>query len=322
MHMDVAPVQVRLKAINEVAKIDDEGITDIERLTKELCNVVKDHNNVSISNFVIDSVNYCYARKLAESVDDWTEEDKVKVFGERMKTKRIDDPHLTRPVRLVLVNKLDFGERLTSIAKILSRDNLQFAFHTIENKDTSLSCYLADKSSTELTTTIELINKAMRKFQQPHALCKGMVYVKPPQVSFAFVEMTDLNTYLHIKLMSNTACDLFPKISRNLDLIEVLGGKCFKISERRFIDTPLKEGDFQKFSPRMFVEYNPDVEPEPLYFREGILNSFPEEELRAWFLNKFYECLMAGKMPHKRRKLVFAVQRTLERLVGCRCCWE
>ena len=29
MDMDVAPVQVRLKAINEAAKIDDEGITDI-----------------------------------------------------------------------------------------------------------------------------------------------------------------------------------------------------------------------------------------------------------------------------------------------------
>ena len=87
MDLDVAPVQVRLKGINEAAKIDDEGITDIERLAKELCNVVKDHNSVSIRNFVIDSVNYCYTRKLAESVDDWTEEDKVKVFGERMKTK-------------------------------------------------------------------------------------------------------------------------------------------------------------------------------------------------------------------------------------------
>ena len=104
--------------------------------------------------------------------------------------------------------------------------------------------------------------------------------------------------------MSDTPCDLFPKISRNLDLMEVLGGKCFKISERRFIDTPLKEGDFQKLSPRMFTEYNPDVEPKPLYFKEGILNSFPEEEVRARFLNKFYKCLMAGKMPHKTRKLV------------------
>ena len=153
----------------------------------------------------------------------------------------------------------------------------------------------------------------MRKFQQPHALCNGMVYVKPPQESFTFVEMTDPNTYLHklmsnktlkhdilrnltmlVKLKSNTACDLFPKIS---DLVEELGGKCFRTSERRIIDSPLKK-DFQKLFRRMFIEYNPDVEPEPLYFKEGILNSFPEEEVRARFLNKFYECLMAGKMPH------------------------
>ena len=111
--MDVAPVQVRLKAVNEAAKIDNEKITDIERLTKEFCNVLQcNHNNVSVRNFVIDSVNYCSTRKLAESLDDWTLKDKVKVFGERMKTKEIDDPHLTRPVRFVLVNKQNFGERL------------------------------------------------------------------------------------------------------------------------------------------------------------------------------------------------------------------
>ena len=98
-------------------------------------------------------------------MDDWKEEDKVKVFGERMKKERIDDLHLTRPVRLVIVNNQDFRERLTSIAKILSRDDLQFVFHTIENKDTSLSCYLA-----ELTRAIELINKAMRRFQHMHCV--------------------------------------------------------------------------------------------------------------------------------------------------------
>ena len=52
------------------------------------------------------------------------------------------------------------------------------------------------------------------------------------------------------------------------------------------------------------IEYNPDVEPEPLYFIEGIHNSLPKEKVRARFLNKLYECLMAGKMPHKTRKLV------------------
>ena len=114
-----------------------------------------------------------------------------------MKANRIDHHHLTRPVPLVLVTKQYFREKLTWIVKILSQNDLQFAFHTIENKDTSPSCYLANKSSTELTTTIKLINKAMRKFQQPHALCNGVVYVNPLQASFTFVEMTDPNTYLH-----------------------------------------------------------------------------------------------------------------------------
>ena len=62
MDMDVATVQARLKAINAM-------INDKERLTKELCNVVKDHNNVSIRNVVIDSVNYCYTRKLVDGLN-------------------------------------------------------------------------------------------------------------------------------------------------------------------------------------------------------------------------------------------------------------
>ena len=111
------------------------------------------------------------------------------------------------------------------------------------------------------------------------------------------------NLQILIKLMSNLSCDLFRRVHRNFDLIEVLGGNCFKISERRFADTPLFDSDFRKVSPRMFVEFDPEKDPEPLYFRECILNSFPEESVRR-FMNKFYQCLMAGRMPHKIRKLV------------------
>ena len=55
---------------------------------------------------------------------------------------------------LVFVSNQEFGGRPTLIAKILSRDDLQFAFHKIQYKETSLSCYLADKFSTELTTIL------------------------------------------------------------------------------------------------------------------------------------------------------------------------
>ena len=319
--MDVSPIQVRLRSTKSM-HTDDNGNSDIDRLTKELCNVLKDHNNVSIQNLVKYSFNYCYTRKLTESVSDWSDKEKHFVFGDRTQCEEIQDPHLTETVRLVLVNKQDFGERLGSIAATLQKDGLQFAYHTLENNLTSLT-FLSDKNSTELISTIDMINKAMVKFQKPHVLCNGMVYVKPPKATYTFIEMMDPSTYLHklmsnetlkhgvlrnlqilIKLMSNPSCDLFPRVHRNFDLIEVLGGKCFKISERRFIDTPLSDSDFRKVSPRMFVEFDPEKDPEPLYFREGILNSFPEENVRVRFMNKFYECLMVGRMPHKIRRLV------------------
>ena len=69
MDMDVSPIQVRLRS-TESTHTDDNGNSDIDRLTKELCNVLKDHNNVSIQNFVKYSFNYCYKPKLSGSVSD------------------------------------------------------------------------------------------------------------------------------------------------------------------------------------------------------------------------------------------------------------
>ena len=89
----------------------------------------------------------------------------------------------------------------------------------------------------------------------------------------------------------------------DLDLIEVSNGKSLKISKRKYICTPLKENDFRKTSPRIFTSYDSSVEPDAKFFSQKILNSFPDPETRVKFLNKFYRCLMASKMPHKVRKL-------------------
>ena len=40
------------------------------------------------------------------------------------------------------------------------------------------------------------------------------------------------------------------------------------------------------------------------YFSHSILNSFPEVPKRVEFLNKFYQCLLYGQLPHKAKKLV------------------
>ena len=88
MDMDVSPIQVRLRS-TESTHTDYNGNSNIDRLIEELCNVLKDHNNVSIQNLVKYSFNYCYTLKLTESVSDWSDKKKNFVFGDQMQCERI-----------------------------------------------------------------------------------------------------------------------------------------------------------------------------------------------------------------------------------------
>ena len=83
---------------------------------------------------------------------------------------------------------------------------------------------------------------------------------------------------------------------------------CFVISLRAFVHNPIGESQIGKLSPRAYVPYDCYATPEPRYFREGVYNSFPDE-VRLNFLNKFFQCLVACKMPQKSRKLVVAGPR-------------
>ena len=114
MDMDVSPIQVRLRSTLPM-HTDDNGNSDIDRLTKELCNVLKDHDNVSIQNLVKYSFNYCYTRKLTESVYDWSDKEKNFVFGDRMQCEKIQDPQLTKAVRFVLITNRILGKGLAQL---------------------------------------------------------------------------------------------------------------------------------------------------------------------------------------------------------------
>ena len=88
-------------------------------------------------------------------------------------------------------------------------------------------------------------------------------------------------------------------------MIEVNNGKCLKLSSRRFIKTPLKRDDIGKISPRTYCDYTISRNcPDGGAFGASVLNSFPDVPKRVDFLNKFYQCLLFGQLPHKARKLV------------------
>ena len=89
------------------------------------------------------------------------------------------------------------------------------------------------------------------------------------------------------------------------DLIEINGGKCVKLSSRCIVKTPLEVSDIEKVSPRIYCDFTlTRTSGDDGYFSNSILNSFPEVPKRVEFLNKFYQCLLYGQLPHKAKKLV------------------
>ncbi len=92
-------------------------------------------------------------------------------------------------------------------------------------------------------------------------------------------------------------------------------GFFFQISRRTFIANAIPEAMIGKVSPRAFVPYDCSTPPIPRYFEQGILNSFPDVDVRINFLNKFYQCLCGSNMPHKIKKLVLAGPRDLGKTV-------
>ena len=86
---------------------------------------------------------------------------------------------------------------------------------------------------------------------------------------------------------------------------EINGGKCVKLSSRCIVKTPLEVSDIGKVSPRIYCDFTlTRTSGDDGYFSNSILNSFPEVPKRVEFLNKFYQCLLYGQLPHKAEKLV------------------
>ncbi len=106
-----------------------------------------------------------------------------------------------------------------------------------------------------------------------------------------------------IQLLSHPACEIIRQIEFHPDYVEVSGRKFFQLSARSFTECP-PNMELGKISPRMFMPYGSTTPPQPLYFKNGVKNSFPELPERTAFLNKFYQCFVGCRMPHKIRKLV------------------
>ena len=89
------------------------------------------------------------------------------------------------------------------------------------------------------------------------------------------------------------------------DLIEINVGKCVKLSSRCIVKIPLEASDIGKVSPRIYCDFTRKrTSGDGGYFSHSIPNALPEVPKRVEFLNKFYQYLLYGQLPHKAKKLV------------------
>ena len=198
---------------------------------------------------VKESNQFRAAKHIAEIVKDTTMKEVEDKFGYP------EDP------RLVIVNENEFGGKLRETVVKLRNDGLCLFVDVIENL---VKVSIRDSRPSDFFKTAEEINRAMMTLSNPRVFCKGMVYCKPKDASFTFVEMMDPESYLNkllvsevlreqvmrhmnalLRVMSNPQCEAFPQIKIDFNFIEVNSGYCFKISERKFVSFPFSSEDFR-----------------------------------------------------------------------------
>ena len=296
-------------------RVRNHGNEEMETAARQLFQVVKDHNNQSIQDMIDVSNTYCYRNASVESSEAESEDEEE---YEEFHPKHFP----TVPCCFVIVKHGGFLQAFESAIKKLESDGL-----VVETTlDTELETVAPGTCSNDVISTIRKIERVME--MSKHALYRGIIYYKPNGAQLTYVKLMDISSYLNKllanqainqdllkhfstveRILSHPACEIVQQINFDFNLIEVSNGFCFLISLRTFVHNPIGESQIGKLSPRAYVPYDCYATPEPRYFREGVYNSFPDEEVRLNFLNKFFQCLMAFKMPQKSRKLVVAGPR-------------
>ena len=287
--------------------------SDMETAARQLFQTVKDHNNESIQDMVDISNTYCYRNAAGSSDSDSEDEEDEDFYPVHFPTANCC---------FVLVNHRGYVENMEKALRQLQSDGLVVHTQLLDQCNNISSAAPCN----EVTATIRKIERVMQLCQ--HALYRGNIYAKPDEAQLTYVKLMDVTAYLNkllannaiseqlIKhfhtidnILSHPACEIIEQIRFDSNLIEVSNGVCFSLIDRDFVSNVIRESQIGKLSPRAYVPYDSSSQPRPGYFREGVYNSFPERQLRMNFLNKFYQCLLACKMPLKTRKLVLAGPR-------------
>ena len=274
----------------------------------DLFQVLKDHKNAFLEELVNSSYRHCF-------------ENEVERFVSQPDSIEIRDCGTEKVVRVWLVDPEFHGSLSLAVQKLqdvkLTVD--QFGFNddspriNREIQTGEEQTILSDK----LTVLVNDIGITMKRLG--YTLYRGTMYKKCEKAVYTYTYKCEVEAFVNglaaneffkarllkdmrkiIDILSNAHCEVIRPICVNYDLIEVSGGQCWSIKERRFLENAIQGKDIGHVTPRAFSRYDHQKEPEPKYFREILKNSLDETQLGV-FCEDFLRLLNFNKKRHKEK---------------------
>ena len=182
-----------------------------------------------------------------------------------------------------------------------------------ERTSDSMEPRLGDK----LTVLINDISTAMRRLE--YALYRGTVHKKCEGVTYTYSYKCDVKAFANslaanesfkarlprdmkkvIDILDDPDFEVTRPIVVDYNLIEVNEGKCWPVSERRFLNNAIPAEKMGPVTPRAFSRYDPSKVPQPKYFQDVLKKSLTENEI-GLFCEDFLRLLNFNRKKHKER---------------------
>ena len=267
-----------------------------------LCTTLKDHNNHFIQTKV--DASFSHGFQLLQ----------YQLIEEPLESLHASE----RVVRLQVVCSVFTAKLRDKLIPSLVSSGLQFDVFGIEACDLPSNVPNVTKAlASPIVVAINDIERAMGKLV--YALYSGEVFKKVKKSKYTYQHCCSVKKFLSllgsndkfkdtiikhlnklVDILGDRECEFMKQLRINYDLIEVNGGWCFSISQRKFVLHPVKDADIGKESPRAYIEYDHNKTPDPGYFKEILQNSLNELEM-AHFCEYYIRLLNCRIKQHKEK---------------------
>ena len=271
---------------------------------KELFKVLKDHNNKFMEDLVTAFYQQCFLTVAEGFLSDSESMDVEECGTENVVSVRVIQASFKSIVSEVI-------DKMMGAELVIDRYGLDSNSQESQEERTSDSMEL--RLGDKLTVLINDISIAMRRLE--YALYRGTVYKKCEGATYTYSYKCDVTAFVNslaanesfkarllrdIDILADPDCEVIRPIVVDYNLIEVNEGKCWSVSERRFLNNAIPAEKMELVTPRAFSRYDSSKVPQPKYFQDVLENSLTENEIDL-FCEDFLRLLNFNQKKHKER---------------------